>query len=151
MLHVRNFETADDLMAHYKALKSRQKAIIAYKQAPKPQTPVIEEKGHRLYIYPIGPIMSSAQPRESSIEMAYRILREISEYHGLTREALVGNCRTQRFVRARQHLFWRLRNETGWSTPRIGQFAGGKDHTTVLHGVRRHQERLIRTAREGRT
>jgi len=43
----------------------------------------------------------------------------------------------------RQILSWRLR-EAGWSLPRIGYSLGGRDHTTVLHGLREAEKlRLV--------
>lgn len=48
---------------------------------------------------------------------------------------------------ARHHAFYLCWRVTGgkhrrYSLPRIGQFFGGRDHTTVLFGVRRHEARL---------
>jgi chromosomal replication initiator protein len=38
----------------------------------------------------------------------------------------------------------RIREATKWSLPRIGQFFGGRDHTTVLHSLRRMEDRAAR-------
>ena len=40
-------------------------------------------------------------------------------------------------VAARHEAVWRVREVTKWSPPRVGQFFAGRDHTTVLHSVRR--------------
>ena len=46
-------------------------------------------------------------------------------------------------VRARHEAFWRMKQETRLSLPQIGRFMGGRDHTTVLHGIRKHEERML--------
>lgn len=43
---------------------------------------------------------------------------------------------------ARQHLMWLLSNELGLSLQQIGDFMGGRDSTTVGHGIRRHAQRI---------
>ena len=39
---------------------------------------------------------------------------------------------------------WRVREVTEWSLRRVGQFFAGRDHTTVLHSVRRIEDRAAR-------
>lgn len=48
----------------------------------------------------------------------------------------------EQLIATREHRYGRLRaqvyaflRECGWSFPKIGHFVGGKDHTTVMHGV----------------
>lgn len=41
---------------------------------------------------------------------------------------------------ARQIVYWALARFTGLSLPQIGRQMGGRDHTTILHGVRRVDE-----------
>jgi Bacterial dnaA protein helix-turn-helix len=38
----------------------------------------------------------------------------------------------------------RVREVTEWSLPRVGPFFAGRDHTTVLHSVRRMEDRAVR-------
>lgn len=45
--------------------------------------------------------------------------------------------RMQGLVRARQALYFALRVGLGWSFPMIGKAVGGRDHTTVMYGVKR--------------
>lgn len=48
---------------------------------------------------------------------------------------LCGNERKRPYVYARRDAMRRLREVRGWSYPRIGQYFGGKDHTTVMHNL----------------
>lgn len=50
--------------------------------------------------------------------------------------------RTADVAKARQILFYLCKAYTRFSLPEIGKRTGGKDHTTVLHGVRRVQDTM---------
>lgn len=62
------------------------------------------------------------------------ILQGVSAESGVPLEDLLGRCRLQGLVRARQ-VAYLLAREQGYSLPRIGRALGGRDHTTVLQGV----------------
>lgn len=55
---------------------------------------------------------------------------------------MTGGQRFKRFVHPRQKLCWILVKIKGMSLSEAGRLIGGRDHTTVLHGVRKYQERL---------
>lgn len=55
---------------------------------------------------------------------------------------LISLRRTARVVRPRQILMWLARHHTPRSLPEIGRRLGGRDHTTVLHSVRRIDEMM---------
>lgn len=74
--------------------------------------------------------------------IARKMLEEVAEQTGFTTQQIVGPQRSGDLVAARHYLMWRLRRETTWSLPEIGRFLGGRDHTTVLHGVRKWDQRL---------
>lgn len=42
----------------------------------------------------------------------------------------------------RQESMWRMMKVGKWSTTQVGQFHGGRDHTTCLWAVAAHQKRL---------
>jgi chromosomal replication initiator protein len=50
---------------------------------------------------------------------------------------LVGQSRRSALVRPRHIAMWIARRATNQSLPQIGRAFGGRDHTTVLHAVRR--------------
>jgi len=72
------------------------------------------------------------------------IERQVAARHGVSVAELRGPCRARRVAWPRQELMWRARRETRLSLPQIGERLGGRDHTTVIHGVRAHQDRLDR-------
>jgi chromosomal replication initiator protein len=64
-----------------------------------------------------------------------RILAASSESFGVSIGDLEGPSRKQPLARARQVAMYICRELTDLSLPKIGSLFGGRDHTTVLHGV----------------
>lgn len=79
------------------------------------------------------------------------IIGSVAWLHGLTTAELRSERRSKPVVIARQEAMWLAKRYTSYSLPRIGAAMGGRDHTTVLHGVRRHQARIdaLRAKRRG--
>jgi chromosomal replication initiation ATPase DnaA len=65
------------------------------------------------------------------------IQRIVCEETGLKHEELLSHRRTAGLVRARQVAFWLCKQCTPRSLPEIGSRFNDRDHTTVLHGVRK--------------
>jgi chromosomal replication initiation ATPase DnaA len=70
-----------------------------------------------------------------------RIAEEVCAEHGFPISRLLSDYRRQPEVRWRQEFMWRAYQTGLFSYPTIGRFLG-KDHTSVVHGVRAHAERL---------
>lgn len=71
------------------------------------------------------------------------VAAEVAAEHGITvGDLVVGRSRARRISWPRQDLMWRLYVTGKLSAPRIGHLLGGYDHSTVMHGVRRHQARI---------
>ena len=69
-----------------------------------------------------------------------RIIEESIGVFGVSREDLCGYSRLRRVVLARQGTMYVCRALTEDSLPVIGRTFGGRDHTTVLHAVRRIEQ-----------
>jgi hypothetical protein len=70
------------------------------------------------------------------------ILQEVAEDYGLTIAALKGQNRSRHITKPRQEAYYRAFVECPHvSYPEIARRIGGRDHTTILHGVRAHCER----------
>ena len=65
------------------------------------------------------------------------IMSVTAEYYSVTVDDLKGHSRSRVLVTARQIAMYLCRELTELSLPRIGQIFGGKDHTTVMHAVRK--------------
>jgi len=66
-----------------------------------------------------------------------QIAAEVAAKHGLTVEELRGPARGFKVAHPRQEAMARMRAETSQSLTAIGRYFG-RDHTTVMHGVRTH-------------
>jgi len=77
------------------------------------------------------------------------IIYETAKKHGYTVNELRSVRRHKGVVLARQEAMWRCKTETPNSLPQIGRALGNRDHTTVLHGVRRHEQRMAKEAEAG--
>ena len=86
-------------------------------------------------------------PPEGMSRAIYNIIRSAAEHHRVTVAQMMGDNRHVPVVLARQEAWWRIWREHGYSYPRIGRLFK-KDHTTVLYGVRKHQERVEAGAEE---
>ncbi|MEO8926581.1 MAG: chromosomal replication initiator protein DnaA [Caulobacteraceae bacterium] len=75
------------------------------------------------------------------------IQKAASEHFGLKQADLISQTRTRAVARPRQAAMWLAKQLTTRSLPDIGRRFGGRDHTTVLHAVRRIEE--LRAADSG--
>jgi chromosomal replication initiator protein len=59
------------------------------------------------------------------------------EHFGLTAAEITGRSRASRLTRPRHIAMYLMREDTNRSLPAIGAELGGRDHTTILYGVRK--------------
>jgi hypothetical protein len=76
------------------------------------------------------------------VETAKAIRKAVALRHGITVSDLDSDHRQKRLVLARQEAMYLVaRDCPALSYPRMGRMFGGKDHTTVWHGIRKHADR----------
>ncbi|MCG6882584.1 MAG: chromosomal replication initiator protein DnaA [Silicimonas sp.] len=68
------------------------------------------------------------------------IQRKVSEHYNIRLSDLIGPKRVRTFARPRQVAMYLSKQLTSRSLPEIGRRFGGRDHTTVMHGVRKIEE-----------
>ena len=86
-------------------------------------------------------INGSQQVRDVSVAT---ITNSVARYFSLKSSDLRSNSRKQNLVRARSLAMYLARQLTDTSMNQIGEHFGGRDHTTVLHAVRKTTE-LVET------
>src|SRR5690348_15825661 len=74
------------------------------------------------------------------------ILDAVAEETGIGPVELKGLARSRHIARPRQIAMWLARQLTLHSLPEIGRALGSRDHTTVLHGIRKIDELRARHA-----
>ncbi len=78
-----------------------------------------------------------ASDRKITVE---EIQRRVSEHYNIRISDLIGPKRTRTLARPRQVAMWLSKHLTNRSLPEIGRRFGKRDHTTVMHGVRKIDE-----------
>ncbi len=68
------------------------------------------------------------------------IQKTVADHFSLKQADLLSERRTRAVARPRQIAMWLCKQHTTRSYPDIGRRFGGRDHTTVLHGVRKIEE-----------
>lgn len=97
--------------------------------------------------------------REITVDLAKEILKEmiiegerkisigliqkkVAQYFDMTSQDMKGKKRTKTVVYPRQIAMYLSRGLTDLSLPEIGQFFGGRDHTTVIHACEKIEKNL---------
>lgn len=70
------------------------------------------------------------------------IIKVVAKHYGVSMMDLLSARRTKDVVRVRHIAMYLAKNLTLRSLPEIGRQMGGRDHTTILHGVRKVTNRL---------
>lgn len=69
------------------------------------------------------------------------VVQRVADRYGIKYEDLIGPSRSRAITPIRQEAMWECRRQTERSYPQIARIFH-RDHTTVIHGARRHQGRL---------
>jgi len=78
-----------------------------------------------------------ASDRKVTIE---EIQRRVSEHYAIRLSDMLGPKRTRTLARPRQVAMWLCKQLTTRSLPEIGRKFGKRDHTTIMHGIRKIDE-----------
>lgn len=78
-----------------------------------------------------------ASDRKVTVE---EIQRKVSEHYNIRLSDMIGPKRVRTLARPRQIAMYLAKSLTSRSLPEIGRRFGGRDHTTVMHGVRKIEE-----------
>lgn len=72
-----------------------------------------------------SPLKKATTPKE--------IIKHVANFYNVLDQDLINKSRKQEFVKPRQIAMYLLRKETKNSFPSIGEWLGGRDHTTVMY------------------
>jgi chromosomal replication initiator protein len=84
-------------------------------------------------------LVGAHEPRRVKIEDIQKI---VSRHYNVSKADLLSSRRTRTIVRPRQIAMYLSKTLTPRSLPEIGRRFGGRDHTTVLHAVRKVEEMM---------
>jgi chromosomal replication initiator protein len=71
-----------------------------------------------------------------------QVIETVAKYYSISVPEMVSASRNKELVQPRQVAMYLIRQETEASLPEIGGLLGGRDHTTIIHGVDRIKDRL---------
>ncbi|MGI3169865.1 chromosomal replication initiator protein DnaA [Pseudooceanicola sp. C21-150M6] len=84
-----------------------------------------------------------ASDRKITVE---EIQRKVAEHYNIRLSDIIGPKRVRTYARPRQVAMYLAKVLTSRSLPEIGRRFGGRDHTTVIHGVKRIEELKLQDA-----
>jgi len=85
----------------------------------------------------LGSMYRAGEPKRVRIEDIQRI---VARHYNVSKTELLSNRRTRTIVKPRQIAMYLAKVLTPRSLPEIGRRFGGRDHTTVLHAVRKIED-----------
>jgi len=145
------FESAAALLDHYAQISAKFYPSRAPRQMIKPAAPKAIAKTTEQPVEPKSLLSGfvAAPVRFACIEELgwerprwRKIMAEVAVKHRVSVIDLESPRRDRPSVRARQEAMWRMRHETPMSLPDIGHRLGGRDHTTIMHGIAKYQAHI---------
>lgn len=79
-------------------------------------------------------IISPDKPREITPQL---IVEVVSEHFGITVDQIMSKSRSSDIAKPRQIAMYLCKNMTDLPLDSIGQLLGGRDHSTVIHGIKK--------------
>ena len=80
-------------------------------------------------------ILASIVGSKKRVTSVKKIAESVAEFYNISMEDLIKQSRKKEYVKPRQIAMYLIRKELDNSFPSIGDFFGGRDHTTVIHAV----------------
>jgi chromosomal replication initiator protein len=119
------FYIAENIQSNVRELEGALNRLAVYQQ--------MENKG--LVLDQAKNILASIIGAKKKVTSAKKIAESVAEFYNISMDDLIKQSRKKEFVKPRQIAMYLIRKELDNSFPSIGDFFGGRDHTTVMHAV----------------
>jgi chromosomal replication initiator protein len=116
---------AENIMSNIRELEGALNRLIVYQQMENRPLTLEQAKS----------ILANMLSAKKKILTLKKIAMSVAEFYNISLEDLLKQSRRKEYVKPRQIAMFLARKEMGSSFPTIGEFFGGRDHTTVMHGV----------------
>lgn len=83
-----------------------------------------------------------SEPKEKRVVRPKEALDVVADHFNLKLSQIKGERRLKKFVLPRQVLMYLLRHDLRMNLTEIGEFLGGRDHTTIMYGVEKITQTL---------
>lgn len=87
-------------------------------------------------------LMDIISPNEKKIITPDYIINTVAEHFDITPDDIKGDKRSSKIAHPRQIAMYLCREMTGMNLQRIGEYMGGKDHTTIMYGIRKIESQI---------
>lgn len=116
---------AENIVSNIRELEGALNRLLVFQQMEN-KVVTMEEAQHIL--------ASMVNAKKKAVTLS-KIAESVAMFYSITMDDLLKQSRRKEFVKPRQTAMYLARKELGSSFPAIGDFFGGRDHTTVMHGV----------------
>lgn len=118
---------------------------IDLRREPVRKAVAVQEVQDEIELHPEPEIQSPPGDYFGRKQVAIRdIVKAAAAHYNVSEWEVLSARRNAAVIPARQAAMYLAKKLTLWSLPYIGQKLGGKDHTTVLHAIRKIEDRLPR-------
>ena len=119
------FYIAENIQNNVRELEGALNRLSVYQQ--------MENRG--LFLDQAKSILASIVSSKKRVTSPKKIADLVAEFYNITMDDLIKQSRKKEYVKPRQIAMYLIRKELDNSFPSIGDFFGGRDHTTVMHAV----------------
>ncbi len=119
------FYIAESIQNNVRELEGALNRLAVYQQ--------MENKA--LFLEQAKSILASIISTKKRVSSPKKISEVVASFYNITFDDLMKQSRKKEFVKPRQIAMYLIRKELDNSFPSIGDFFGGRDHTTVMHAV----------------
>ena len=124
---------ATNIKSHIRELEGALNKLLAYSNLE--QTEITMEVAMK----ELQNIISPDKPREITPQL---IIDVVCEHFHITKEQMISKSRSNDIAKPRQIAMYLCKNMTGVSLENIGELLGGRDHSTVIHGINKVEAEL---------
>ncbi len=119
------FYIAENIQSNVRELEGALNRLAVYQQMD--NRALVLDQAKSILVSVIG-----AKKRVTSVR---KIAEMVAEFYNVSFDDLIKQSRKKEYVKPRQVAMYLIRRELDSSFPSIGEFFGGRDHTTVMHAV----------------
>jgi chromosomal replication initiator protein len=119
------FYIAENIQSNVRELEGALNRLAVYQQMD--NRALVLEQAKEILATVIG-----AKKRITSVK---KVAEMVADFYNISFDDLIKQSRKKEYVKPRQIAMYLVRKELDSSFPSIGDFFGGRDHTTVMHAV----------------
>jgi chromosomal replication initiator protein len=116
---------AENVVNNIRELEGALNKILIYKQI----------EGENISLEKVKELLVNLINSKKKTVSVRKIAESVASFYSITIDDLIKQSRKKEYVKPRQTAMYLIRKELEISFPSIGDFFGGRDHTTVMHGV----------------